>query len=121
MLPTTRKQSVLTINVSMSERALREIYLPGFKAAVQEGDVNTLMGSYNKFRGQWATHNYYLMNQILKKEWGFKGLVMSDWDAVHNTMEAIWNGTDLEDGNRSCTCCRIRIMENFSWVIRWFH
>lgn len=87
-----------SINVNMSERALREIYLPGFKAAVQEADVNTVMGAYNKFRGQWATHNHYLMNQILKKEWGFKGLVMSDWNAVHNTMEAIWNGTDLEMG-----------------------
>ncbi len=87
-----------TINVNMSERALREIYLPGFKAAVLEGNVNTVMGAYNKFRGQWATHNSYLMNQILKKEWGFKGLVMSDWNAVHNTMEAIWNGTDLEMG-----------------------
>ncbi len=87
-----------SINVNMSERALREIYLPGFKAAVQEAGVNTLMGSYNKFRGQWATHNAYLMNDILKKEWNFKGLVMSDWGSVHNTMEAIWNGTDLEMG-----------------------
>ena len=87
-----------TINVNMSERALREIYLPGFKAAVQEAGVNTLMGSYNKFRGEWATHNHYLMNQVLKKEWGFKGLVMSDWNAVHSTMQALWNGTDLEMG-----------------------
>ncbi|HEY1115473.1 MAG TPA: glycoside hydrolase family 3 C-terminal domain-containing protein [Chitinophagaceae bacterium] len=87
-----------SINVNMSERALREIYLPGFKAAVTEAGVNTLMGSYNKFRGQWATHNHYLMNEILKKEWGFKGLVMSDWGSVHNTMEALWNGTDLEMG-----------------------
>lgn len=87
-----------TINVNMSERALREIYLPGFKAAVQEAGVNTLMGSYNKFRGEWATHNHYLMNQILKKEWGFKGLVMSDWNAVHSTQQALWNGTDLEMG-----------------------
>lgn len=86
------------VDVIMSERALREIYLPGFKAAVTEGGVNTLMGSYNKFRGQWATHNQYLMNQILKKEWGFKGLVMSDWGAVHNTMEALYYGTDLEMG-----------------------
>lgn len=91
----TRRTSV---NVNMSERALREIYLPGFKAAVTEAGVNTLMGSYNKFRGQWATHNHYLMNEILKKEWGFKGLVMSDWGSVHNTMEALWNGTDLEMG-----------------------
>ncbi|MEP6676571.1 MAG: glycoside hydrolase family 3 C-terminal domain-containing protein [Ferruginibacter sp.] len=87
-----------TIDVQMSERALREIYLPGFKAAIQEGGVNTLMASYNKFRGQWASQNNYLLNQILKKEWGFKGIVMSDWDAVHSTMQALWNGMDLEMG-----------------------
>ncbi|WP_206025954.1 glycoside hydrolase family 3 C-terminal domain-containing protein [Hymenobacter metallicola] len=86
------------VDVDMSERALREIYLPGFKAAVQEGGVNTLMGSYNKFRGTWATENAYLMNDILKKEWGFNGLVMSDWGSVHNTMNALRNGTDLEMG-----------------------
>ncbi len=87
-----------TINVEMSERALREIYMPGFKAAVQLGGVNTLMCSYNKFRGQWAGHSNYLLNQVLKKEWGFKGLVMSDWAAVHNTEQAFWNGMDLEMG-----------------------
>lgn len=86
------------INVELSERALREIYLPGFKAAVQEGNVYTLMGSYNKVRGEWATHNNYLMNQILKKEWGFKGAVISDWGAVHSTQQALWNGTDVEMG-----------------------
>ncbi len=87
-----------TINVQMSERALREIYLPGFKAAVQLGGVNTIMGSYNKFRGQWASENNYLLNQILKKEWGFRGIVISDWEAVHNTEQALWNGLDLEMG-----------------------
>ena len=87
-----------TINVLMSERALREIYLPGFKAAVQVGGVNTLMASYNLFRGEWAAQNNYLLNQILKKEWGFKGIVMSDWDAVNSTPEAMWNGMDLEMG-----------------------
>lgn len=87
-----------TVDVYMSERALREIYLPGFKAAVQEGGVNTVMGSYNKFRGQYATHNDYLVNKILKGEWGFKGVLMSDWGAVHNTLEAANNGTDLEMG-----------------------
>ena len=87
-----------SIDVHMSERALRELYLPGFKAAVQIGKVNTLMGSYNKFRGQWATHNHYLMQQILRKEWGFNGVVMSDWNAVHSTLQAIWNGTDMEMG-----------------------
>ncbi len=87
-----------SVNVHMSERALREIYLPGFKAAVQEGDVNTVMASYNLFRGQWAAQNDYLLNRILKKEFGFKGLVMSDWGAVTNTVEALWNGMDLEMG-----------------------
>jgi beta-glucosidase len=91
----TRRTS---INVELSERALREIYLPGFKAAVQEGGVNTLMGSYNKVRGEWATHNNYLINQILKKEWGFQGIVISDWGAVHSTTQALWNGTDIEMG-----------------------
>ncbi|HEX8328933.1 MAG TPA: glycoside hydrolase family 3 C-terminal domain-containing protein [Hymenobacter sp.] len=86
------------IDVNMSERALREIYLPGFQAAVQQGGVHTLMGSYNKFRGQYATENAYLMNDVLKGEWGFKGLVMSDWGSVHNTMDALRNGTDLEMG-----------------------
>lgn len=87
-----------SINVEMSERALREIYLPGFKAAVTVGKVNTLMGAYNKFRGQFCTENEYLVNKILKGEWGFQGLVVSDWGAVHNTMEALNNGTDLEMG-----------------------
>jgi beta-glucosidase len=86
------------IDVNMSERALREIYLPGFKAAVQQGGVYSLMGSYNKFRGTYATENAYLMNTILKEEWGFKGLVISDWGSVHNTQEALRNGTDLEMG-----------------------
>ncbi|TGD82423.1 glycosyl hydrolase [Hymenobacter wooponensis] len=86
------------IDVEMSERALREIYLPGFKAAVQQGGAHTLMGSYNKFRGQYATENAYLMNTILKGEWGFQGLVISDWGSVHNTQDALRNGTDLEMG-----------------------
>jgi beta-glucosidase len=87
-----------TVDVQMSERALREIYLPGFKAAVQEGNVNTLMSSYNKFRGQWASQNYYLLTQILRKEFGFKGVVMSDWDANTSTLQPLWNGLDLEMG-----------------------
>jgi beta-glucosidase len=86
------------VDVEMSERALREIYLPGFKAAVQEGRANTVMGSYNKFRGQFATENAHLVNDILKGEWGFEGLLMSDWGSVHSTMGALRNGTDLEMG-----------------------
>ncbi|MFZ1786535.1 MAG: glycoside hydrolase family 3 C-terminal domain-containing protein [Ferruginibacter sp.] len=87
-----------TIDVQMSERALREIYLPGFKAAVQLGGANTVMSAYNKFRGQWASHSHYLLNSILKKEWDFKGVVISDWNAVHATPEPLWNGLDLEMG-----------------------
>ena len=86
------------INVEMSERALREIYLPGFKAAVTVGGVNTLMGAYNRFRGEYCSYNDYLINQILKKEWGFKGIVISDWGAVHSTKEALLGGLDLEMG-----------------------
>ncbi|KAA3439455.1 glycoside hydrolase family 3 C-terminal domain-containing protein [Rufibacter hautae] len=86
------------VNVEMSERALRELYLPAFKAAITEGGALSIMGAYNKFRGQYCTHNQYLINDILKGEWGFKGLVVSDWGAVMNTMEAINNGTDIEMG-----------------------
>jgi beta-glucosidase len=87
-----------TVSVEMSERTLREIYLPGFASAVKEGGVYTLMGAYNRFRGQYCTHNDYLINKILKEELGFDGVVISDWGAVHNTMEALKFGTDLEMG-----------------------
>lgn len=88
-----------TVNVEMSERALREIYLPAFKSAVQEANVYTVMGAYNKFRGQYSTHNSYLVNAILKGEWKFKGAFISDWGSVHSTEEAIYNGTDVEMGS----------------------
>lgn len=87
-----------SVNVKMSERALREIYLPAFKVSVQEANVLTIMGAYNKFRGQFATHNKYLVNNILKTEWGFKGILISDWNAVHDTKEALLYGTDIEMG-----------------------
>lgn len=87
-----------TVSVEMSERTLREIYLPGFAAAVKEGGVYTLMGAYNKFRGQYCTHHEYLINTVLKEELGFEGAVISDWGAVHNTMEALKFGTDVEMG-----------------------
>ncbi|HEX3627559.1 MAG TPA: glycoside hydrolase family 3 C-terminal domain-containing protein [Verrucomicrobiae bacterium] len=89
-----------SINVEADERTLREIYLPAFKAAVQQGGVWSVMGSYNKFRGQHCCENDYLLNQILKNEWGFKGLVMSDWGGTHDTREAALNGLDIEMGAR---------------------
>ncbi|HVS54606.1 MAG TPA: glycoside hydrolase family 3 N-terminal domain-containing protein, partial [Opitutaceae bacterium] len=87
-----------SINVEMDERTLREIYLPSFRAAVQEAGVWTIMGSYNQFRGEHCCHNDYLLNQVLKGEWGFRGLVMSDWAGVHDTRQAALNGLDLEMG-----------------------
>ena len=90
-----------TINVQVDERALREIYLPAFKAAVQQGGVWTVMGAYNQLRGQHCCENDYLLNKILKEEWGFKGLVMSDWNGAHNTRECALNGLDLEMGTSS--------------------
>lgn len=86
------------INVEMDERTLREIYLPAFKAAVQEGQVWTVMAAYNRFRGTHCCENDYLLNQILKKEWGFQGLVVSDWAGVHTTRGAVLGGLDLEMG-----------------------
>ncbi len=87
-----------SINVEVSERALRELYLPAFQAAVKEGGVWSVMGSYNKLRGTHCSHNDYLLNKILKGEWEFNGVVMSDWDATHDFREAVMNGLDLEMG-----------------------
>ncbi len=86
------------INVELSDRALREIYLPAFKASVQEGGAWSIMGAYNKVRGEHACHNDLLLNKILKDEWGFDGVVISDWGGVHNTKEAALNGLDIEMG-----------------------
>ena len=88
-----------SINVEMDERTLREIYLPAFKMVVQSGGVWSVMGSYNQLRGEHCCHNDYLLNKILKGEWGFQGLVMSDWGGVHDTRQAVLNGLDLEMGS----------------------
>lgn len=87
-----------SISVELDERALHEIYLPAFKRAVMEGGVYSVMASYNKIRGVYATENSYLMNDVLKKQWGFKGAVISDWGAVHTSYEAAVGGTDIEMG-----------------------
>lgn len=87
------------IDVEVSDRALYEIYLPAFKAGVQEGKVWAVMGSYNKFRGQYCSHHELLINKILKGEWGFDGVVVTDWGSAHSTKEAAMNGLDIEMGS----------------------
>ncbi|MBO4820077.1 MAG: glycoside hydrolase family 3 C-terminal domain-containing protein [Prevotella sp.] len=86
------------VNVIVSDRALREIYLPAFKAAVTEGKAWAIMGAYNLYKNQHNCHNETLLNKILKQEWGFDGVVISDWGGTHNTLEAVKNGLDLEFG-----------------------
>lgn len=87
------------IDVYLSDRALHEIYLPAFKAAITRGKAWTLMGSYNKLRGQHACHNELLLNTILKGQWGFDGCVITDWGGAHDTKEAALNGLDIEMGS----------------------
>jgi beta-glucosidase len=88
------------VNVEVSERALREIYLPAFKASIIEGDAWTIMSAYNKVRGEYCSENDYLLNTILKGEWGFKGIVISDWGGTHSTVNAANKGLDVEMGSR---------------------
>lgn len=86
------------VNVQVSDRALHEIYLPAFKAAVTEGKAWTIMGAYNLYKGQHNCHNEYLINKVLKTDWKFDGVVISDWGGAHDSDEAIRNGLDLEMG-----------------------
>lgn len=86
----------LEVDVEVSERALREIYLPGFEAAVKKGKVKGIMGAYNKLRGTHCCHHKYLFEEVLRKEWGFEGITVSDWGGVHDTKEALLNGLDME-------------------------
>ena len=87
------------INVEVSDRALYEIYLPAFYAAVKQGEAWSIMGSYNQFRGQHCSHHKLLLNKILKTDWSFDGVVISDWGGTHSTKEAALNGLDIEMGS----------------------
>lgn len=88
-----------TTNVIIDDRTLYEIYLPAFKKAVIDGGAWAIMGAYNYYKDQHLCHNQYLLNDILKGEWGFDGAVISDWGGTHDTKEAITNGLDLEFGS----------------------
>lgn len=85
-------------NPIVSRRALYEIYLRGFHAAIVEGGASSVMGAYNKYQGQFLCHNEYLVNDVLKGKWGFEGVYLTDWGGCHDTEEAIFNGLDLEMG-----------------------
>lgn len=86
----------LWVNVEIDERALREIYLPGFEAAVKKGKSHSLMGAYNLFRGTHCCESDVLLGDILRKEWGYDGMIVSDWGAVHHTEAAAKSPLDLE-------------------------
>lgn len=88
-----------TMNPVVDDRTLYEIYLPAFKSAVQNGGAWAVMGAYNLFRDQHACHNRLLLKDILKGEWGFDGVVISDWGGAHDTKQAIFNGLDMEFGS----------------------
>ena len=102
------------INVKVSDRALNEIYLPAFKAAVVEGGVWSIMGAYNQFRGQHTTH-HELLNKILKDDWAFDGVVISDWGSTHNTKEAALYGLDMEmgTGTDGLTSTKLNAYDNY--------
>ncbi|MGH7994267.1 MAG: glycoside hydrolase family 3 C-terminal domain-containing protein, partial [Limisphaerales bacterium] len=87
-----------SINEIIDERTLREIYLPAFRAAVTEAGVLSVMSAYNQINGQYCSENPHLLKDILKDDWGFQGLVMSDWGAVHHTDLTVFNGLDIEMG-----------------------
>lgn len=86
------------VNVVVDDRAMREIYLPAFRAAVMEGGAWGVMGAYNLYRDQHLCHNDFTLNKILKGEWGFDGVAVSDWGGTHDTDQAIENGLDMEFG-----------------------
>jgi beta-glucosidase len=85
-----------TLSSDIDERTLREIYLPAFEASVKEANVGAVMDAYNLVNGVYMTQNNRLNNEILKKEWGFNGILMSDWGATHDGLEAAKGGLDLE-------------------------
>ena len=87
------------VNVKVSDRALHEIYLPAFHAAVTKGGAWGLMGAYNLYRDEHNCHNEYLLKNLLKGQWGFDGVVVSDWGGCHDTDQAVNNGLDMEFGS----------------------
>ncbi len=94
----TQELARKSVDVHADERTLREIELPPFLAAVRDAGVWTVMGAYNRLRGQWCCQHAWLLGDLLRREWGFDGLVVSDWNSLNSTWEAAWNGLDVEMG-----------------------
>lgn len=86
------------VNVIVSDRALHEIYLPAFKAAVEKGKTWGIMGAYNLYKNEHNCHNQWTLNKILKGDWKYDGVVVSDWGGAHDTDQAVKNGLDIEFG-----------------------
>jgi len=86
------------VDVQIDERTLHEIYLPVFEAAVSEAKAYSMMGAYNKFRGEYLCENNHMLNEVLRSEWGFEGVVISDWNAVHTSVNSLKSGLDIEMG-----------------------
>ena len=85
-----------SVNVIVSPRAMREIYLPPFETAIVQGNAFGVMSAYNKINGYWCAENYELLNSILRQDWGFKGMVISDWGGTHSTVGSITAGLNVE-------------------------
>lgn len=97
----TRELNRTGVNATPDERTLREVYLPAFEAAVKEGNTHTIMGAYNSFRGTNANQSHHLVNKILKGEWGYQGVLLTDWNVDINTYDAAMNGLDIEMGTNA--------------------
>ncbi|MCT7940339.1 glycoside hydrolase family 3 C-terminal domain-containing protein [Shewanella holmiensis] len=94
----TQELNRIGVNATPDERTLREVYLPAFEAAVKQANVHAIMGAYNEFRGTNANQSEHLVNTILKGEWGYQGVLLTDWNVDINTYDAAMNGLDIEMG-----------------------
>lgn len=98
------------VNVKVDKRTMNEIYLPAFKAAVLDAHVMGVMTAYNKVNGSYCAENDYLVNQLLKKSWGFQGVVMSDWGGTHSTIPSALSGLDVEMGTTDGTYFGLKLL-----------
>ncbi len=101
------------VDIKVSKRALHELYLRAFYKTIIEGNALSVMGAYNQYEGQFCSHNDYLVNEILKKRWGFQGVYLSDWGGTHDTKEAIFHGLDIEMGTNAPSYDQYYLAENF--------